>query len=87
MRLSDGGFGDGLLESFHIVRDPKGGMFVNFFARKAFRYRVLGLKDQARLVVDFEPTGKDLKFLYPRGASIRSSSNRVREPRSPTPSP
>jgi hypothetical protein len=63
--VSDGGFGAGLLESFHVVRAPEGGMFVDFFARKAFRYRVLGLQDPARLVVDFEPTGEGLEVPLP----------------------
>ena len=42
------------------MRAPDGGMLVDFFARKPFRYRVLGLQDPARLVVDFEPAGEDL---------------------------
>jgi Immunoglobulin-like domain of bacterial spore germination len=57
--VSDGKFGEGLLGSFHVVRAPDGGMFVDFFARKPFRYRVLGLQDPARLIVDFEPAGGD----------------------------
>jgi Immunoglobulin-like domain of bacterial spore germination len=63
--VSDGKFGDGLLENFHVVRAPEGGMFVDFFARKAFLYRVLELGDPARLVVDFKPTGGDLKVPLP----------------------
>jgi len=55
--VSDGGFGDGLLESFHVVRAPEGGMFVDVLAREGFRYRVLELTSPARLVVDFRPTG------------------------------
>jgi len=55
--VSDGGFGDGLLESFHVVRAPEGGMFVDVLARKAFRYRVLELTEPARLVMDFRPAG------------------------------
>lgn len=58
--VSDGRFDDGLLDRFYVVRAPEGGMFVDFFARGAFRYRVLELRDPARLVVDFEPTGKNL---------------------------
>jgi hypothetical protein len=57
--VSDGKFGEGLHGSFHVVRAPDGGMFVDFFARKPFRYRVLGLQDPARLIVDFEPAGGD----------------------------
>ncbi len=59
--VSDGGFGDGLLKSFHVVRAPEGGMFVDVLARKGFRYRVLELAEPARLVVDFRPTGARLK--------------------------
>jgi len=62
---SDGRFGDGLLESFHVVRAPEGGMFVDFFAREMFLYRVLELEDRARLVVDFKPTGEDSKVPLP----------------------
>jgi hypothetical protein len=57
--VSDGEFGNGLLKSFHVVRAAEGGMFVDIFARKPFRYRAFGLEDPARLVVDFEPTGED----------------------------
>jgi Immunoglobulin-like domain of bacterial spore germination len=63
--VSDGQFADGLLGSFHVVRAPDGGMLVDFFARKPFRYRVFGLQDPARLVVDFEPAGEDLNVPPP----------------------
>jgi hypothetical protein len=62
--VSDGEFGDGLLESFHVVRAPEGGMFVDIFTREAFLYRVVELGDPARLVVDFKPKG-DLKAPLP----------------------
>lgn len=55
--VSDGRFGDGLLGSFHVVRAPEGGMFMDIFTRKAFLYRVVELGDPARLVVDFKPKG------------------------------
>jgi hypothetical protein len=55
--VSDGRFGGRLLESFHVVRPPEGGMFMDIFTRKAFLYRVVELGDPARLVVDFEPKG------------------------------
>jgi predicted small secreted protein len=58
-RVSDGEFGGGLLESFYIVHAPEGGMFVDFFAREAFHYRVLELEDPARLVIDFEQAMED----------------------------
>ena len=64
-RVSDGRFGGGLLESFHIVRAPEGGMFMDFFAREAFLYRVIELEEPARLVVDFKPTGQDLSVPLP----------------------
>lgn len=55
--VSDGGFGDGLLRGFHVVRAPEGGMFVDLLARETFRYRVLELVGPSRLVVDLRPTG------------------------------
>ena len=58
--VSDGKFGEGVLGSFHVVRAPDGGMFVDFFERRPFRYRVLQMQDPARLVVDFEPAGENL---------------------------
>ena len=58
--VSGGKFGEGLLGSFHVVRAPDGGMFVDFFTRQPFRYRVLQMQDPARLVVDFEPAGGNL---------------------------
>ncbi len=64
-RVSDGDFGDGLLESFHVVRAPEGGMFMDIFVREAFLYRVVEIGDPARLVVDFEPKGGDLKVPLP----------------------
>jgi hypothetical protein len=59
-RVSGGRFDGGLLESFHVVRAPDGGMLADFFARRPFRYRVLGMQDPARLVLDFRPAGEDL---------------------------
>ncbi len=63
--VSGGRFGDGLLERFYVVRAPEGGMFVDFVAREAFFYRVIGLQDPARLVVDFKPAGEDPKAPLP----------------------
>jgi len=63
--ISDGGFGDGLLKSFHVVRAPEGGMFVDVLARRCFRYRVLELTEPARLVVDFRPAGGSPKEPFP----------------------
>ena len=67
--VSDGEFGRGLLEGYHVVRAPGGGMFVDFFAREAFLYRVLELGDPARLVVDFKPAEEGLKVPLPAGGS------------------
>jgi len=64
-RVSDGEFSGGLLESCYIVQAPEGGMFVDFFAREAFLYRVLELEDPARLVIDLEPAGEDPKVSLP----------------------
>jgi Immunoglobulin-like domain of bacterial spore germination len=63
--VSNGKLGDALLESFHVVRAPEGGMFVDVFARKTFVYRVLELSNPARLVVDFKPGGEDLEVPPP----------------------
>jgi Immunoglobulin-like domain of bacterial spore germination len=62
--VSDGEFGDGLLETFHVVHAPEGGMFMDIFAREAFLYRVVELGNPARLVVDVKPKG-DLKAPLP----------------------
>jgi len=64
-RVSDGRFGGALLESFHLVRAPEGGMFVDVFARRAFAYRVIELSDPARLVLDFKPLGARLDVPLP----------------------
>ena len=64
-RVSDGKFGGGLLESFHVVHAPEGGMFVDFFTPEALLYRVLELGDPARLVVDVKPAGEDPKVPLP----------------------
>ena len=75
--VSDGEFGDGLLESFHVVRAPEGGMFMDIFAREAFLYKVVELGDPARLVFDFKPKG-DLKAPLP----AESGDTVLVEPRS-----
>lgn len=63
--VSDGRFGGKLLEDFHVVRAPEGGMFVDVFAGGAFTYRVVGLSEPARLVVDFKPSGAELGVPLP----------------------
>ena len=62
---SDGELGGGLVERYYVVRAPDGGMFVDFFAREAFVYRVVELSDPARLAVDFRPTGYPLAVPLP----------------------
>ena len=63
--VSEGDLGDRLLGSFHVVRAPGGGMFVDFFGNSAFHYRAFGVGDPARLVVDFKPTGRALATPLP----------------------
>ena len=63
--VSDGEFGGELLERYYVVRAPDGGLFVDFFARGAFVYRVVELSDPARLAVDFKPTGYPLAVPLP----------------------
>jgi hypothetical protein len=63
--VSEGELGDRLLGSFHVVRAPGGGMFVDFFARSAFLYRVFEVGDPARVVVDFKPVGAPSKVPLP----------------------
>jgi Immunoglobulin-like domain of bacterial spore germination len=63
--VSDGELGGELLERYYVVRAPDGGMFVDFFAREAFVYRVVELSDPARLAVDFKPTGYPLAVPLP----------------------
>ncbi|MGI9048374.1 MAG: Gmad2 immunoglobulin-like domain-containing protein [Rubrobacteraceae bacterium] len=64
-KVPDGRFGDSMVKSFHVVRAPEGGMFVDLFARSAFTYRVLELSDPARLVIDFVPSDAKLKVPLP----------------------
>lgn len=63
--VPDGEFGGKLLERFYVVRAPDGGMFVDFFAREAFVYRVVELSNPARLAVDFRATGYPLAIPLP----------------------
>lgn len=64
-RVSDGDFGGTLLKDFHVVRAPEGGMFIDILSRKAFTYRILELRDPARLVVDFQPSSASLAMPAP----------------------
>jgi hypothetical protein len=61
-------------------------MFVDFFARSAFLYRVLEVGDPARLVVDFKPAGTPSKMPLPAegGETVLVEPRRGAE--SPTPS-
>lgn len=63
--VTDGRFGGALLKDFHVVRAPEDGMFVDVFSGGAFTYRVVGLSDPARLVVDFKPSEEELGMPLP----------------------
>ena len=78
--VSDGTFGGAPLQSFHVVRAPEGGMFVDVSVRRAFAYRVLELSDPARLVLDFKPSGAPLEVPPP----AVSADTVLVEPRSGT---
>ena len=77
-KVSDGNFGGALLKDFHVVRAPEGGMFVDVFSKEAFTYRVLELRDPARLVVDFKPSSASLSVPLP----AEGGNTVVAEPRS-----
>ncbi len=55
--VSDGGLQSDLLRGFYVARAADGGVFVDVFARRGFDYRVMGLSDPSRLVLDFRPNG------------------------------
>lgn len=79
--VSDGSLEDAgaeLLNSFYVVRAPDGGMFVDFFAERAFYYRVVELSDPARIAIDFKPAGSELDIPLP----AREGNTVVTEPRS-----
>jgi hypothetical protein len=77
-----------VMDEFYVVRDPNGGLFVDIFAIRPFRYRVLQLYDPARLVVDYQPaeggldepvvSGEKSVILQPREAEQATSPLRVR---------
>lgn len=78
--VSDGsleGAGAELLDSFYVVRGPDGGMFVDFFAERAFYYRVIELSNPSRVAVDFKPSGSDLAIPLP----VREGNTVLTEPR------
>lgn len=77
-RVSDGDFGGTLLKDFHVVRAPEGGMFIDILSRKAFTYRILELRDPARLAVDFKPSIASLAMSAPS----EHGNTVVTEPRS-----
>ena len=55
--VSDGRLQSDLLRGFYVARATDGGIFVDVFARRGFDYRVMGLPEPSRLVVDFRPNG------------------------------
>lgn len=66
--VSDGSLekaGAELLDSFYVVRAPDGGMFLDFFAERAFYYRVVELSGPSRVAIDFKPSGSDLDIPLP----------------------
>ncbi len=67
--ISDGEFGGSIMDNFYVVRAPGGGVFVDFFATKAFQYRVIELSDPGRLVLDFRPASVELSFPIPAQAA------------------
>lgn len=78
--VSDGSLEDAgaeLLDSFYAVRGPDGGMFVDFFAERAFYYRVIELPNPSRVAVDFKPSGSDLALPLP----VREGNTVLTEPR------
>lgn len=79
--VSDGSLdeaGAELLDSFYVVRGPDGGMFVDFFAERAFYYRVIELPEPSRVAIDFKPSGSDLAIPLP----VRDGNTVLTEPRS-----
>ena len=69
--VSDGRLKGSLLKDFHVVRGSEGTMFLDVFAGKAFTYRVMELRDPARLVVDFKSSG------VPLGVSLPAESGKT----------
>ncbi|CAN5122748.1 hypothetical protein BH24ACT16_BH24ACT16_11350 [soil metagenome] len=78
--VSDGsleGAGAELLKSFYVVRSPDGGMFVDFFAERAFYYRVVELPDPSRIAIDFASAGSELAIPLP----VREGNTVLTQPR------
>ena len=79
-QVSDGSLekaGAELLDSFYVVRGADGGMFVDFFAERAFYYRVIELPDPSRVAIDFKPSGADLDIPLP----VRNGNTVLTQPR------
>jgi len=78
--VSDGSLeeaGAELLDSFYVVRGPEGGMFVDFFAERAFYYRVVELSGPSRVAIDFKAAGSGLDIPLP----VRQGNTVLTEPR------
>lgn len=56
-----------VMDEFYVVRDPDGGLFVDIFAIRPFRYRVLEFSDRGRLAVDYQPAPGGLRHPVVRG--------------------
>ena len=77
VRETGGGFGGEIMDGYYVVRDPRGGFFVDVFATGPFRYRVLELESPGRLALDYAPAGGSLARPLP----VRGERNVVMEPR------
>jgi hypothetical protein len=78
--VSDGSLEDAgaeLLDSFYVVRGPDGGMFVDFFAERAFYYRVIELPEPSRIAIDFRSAGSGLDIPLP----VREGNTVLTQPR------
>ena len=51
-----------VLTDFYVVRDPDGGMFVDLFATRAFRYWVTGLPGSGQLAIDLRGVREEIDF-------------------------
>ncbi len=56
-----------VMDEFYVVRDPEGGLFVDIFAIRPFRYRVLEFSDRGLLAVDYRAAAGGLPRPVVRG--------------------
>ena len=74
---SGSNLGGSIMDDYYVVRAPNGGLFVDVFATGGFRYRVFGLDNPGRLVIDYQPSGSALGRPLP----VRGKQVVVMEPR------